>query len=80
MKRQSMLRFAMRFLAGFAFLTALRWADGGKFYAYVQDHNWLCLLPLALVFLVLLARAHYVYYRGTPEKATISGGTHNTSF
>jgi hypothetical protein len=80
MKGKAIFRFAVRFLAGFAFLTALRWVDGGKVYTYVQDHNWLCLLPLALVFLALLVRAQYVYYRSTPEKATIRGDAHSTGF
>ncbi len=45
------------------FIFVLDHVDGGRSKAYLDDHLWLLLVPLTLIFLVLFVRSYYLQYK-----------------
>ncbi len=62
-RRRSWLGWLLQVASFFVFILVLDYVDGGKGKAYLDDHLWLLLVPLALIFLFLFVRSYYLQYR-----------------
>jgi len=78
MSRKTGFQFLTVSLVAFLTTTALRFVNGGRAWAYTESHlGLMVLLPLALIFLGLLARNFYLVYRREPAEALSNGDTRN---
>ena len=78
MSRKPGFQFLAVSLAAFLVTMALRFVNGGRAWVYVENHLGLtALLPLASIFLGLLARNFYLEYKREPTEALSNGDTRN---